>query len=79
MGDAACHLDSVCLSCGRFIEAVDTGGYCPHCDQRTDGRLRAGPVSGGAVPAGANVVGEPSSLDGDDLIGSGGDVDLQEE
>jgi hypothetical protein len=32
VGDAACHLDSVCLSCGRFVEGVDPGGRCPHCD-----------------------------------------------
>jgi hypothetical protein len=37
MGDAACHLQSVCLSCGRFVEAVGPAGRCPHCGAATDG------------------------------------------
>ena len=36
MGDPACHLSSVCLSCGRFIESVDAA-RCPHCGEPTDG------------------------------------------
>jgi hypothetical protein len=76
VGDAACHLDSVCLSCGRFIEAVGTGGCCPHCDEPTDGSTRPGTVGGDAVPVGTAAGGEPSSLDGDDLIGYHRDVDL---
>lgn len=30
MGDPACHLSSVCLSCGRFLEASGADD-CPHC------------------------------------------------
>lgn len=30
MGDPACHLASVCLSCGRFLEEVELA-ECPHC------------------------------------------------
>ncbi len=58
MGDAACHLDSVCLSCGRFVEVAEPGGRCPHCDDPTDGSLRPGPVFRRAAPAEAAAVGE---------------------
>lgn len=36
MGDPACHLSSVCLSCGRFVEDADAA-TCPHCGEPTDG------------------------------------------
>ena len=29
MGDPACHLSSVCLSCGRFVEEAEA--VCPQC------------------------------------------------
>ena len=58
MGDAACHLDSVCLSCGRFVEVAEPGGRCPHCDDPTDGSLGPGPVFRRAAPAEAAAVGE---------------------
>jgi catechol 2,3-dioxygenase-like lactoylglutathione lyase family enzyme len=35
MGDPACHLSSVCLACGRFIEEAET--VCPHCGAAVDG------------------------------------------
>jgi catechol 2,3-dioxygenase-like lactoylglutathione lyase family enzyme len=35
MGDPACHLSSVCISCGRFLE--DAGASeCPHCGEPLD-------------------------------------------
>lgn len=41
MGDPACHLSSVCLSCGRFIEEPDVA-TCPHCGEPTDGTTDQG-------------------------------------
>jgi uncharacterized glyoxalase superfamily protein PhnB len=35
MGDPACHLSSVCLACGRFIEEAEA--TCPHCGAAVDG------------------------------------------
>lgn len=35
MGDPACHLSSVCLSCGRFVEEAEA--VCPHCAAAVDG------------------------------------------
>lgn len=35
MGDPACHLSSVCISCGRFLEA-DRASACPHCGEPLD-------------------------------------------
>ncbi len=38
MGDAACHLDAVCLSCGRFRDgALSRDDVCPHCGEPVDG------------------------------------------
>src|SRR5680860_1537515 len=38
MGDAACHLGSTCLSCGRFVGAeIATQERCPHCGADPDG------------------------------------------
>ena len=38
MGDAACHLDAVCLSCGRFMDsALRRDGTCPRCGEPVDG------------------------------------------
>jgi predicted RNA-binding Zn-ribbon protein involved in translation (DUF1610 family) len=32
MGDDACWLDRVCMSCGRFLEADHVDDLtCPHC------------------------------------------------
>lgn len=36
MGDAACHLTHVCLSCGRFREEP-AGHVCEHCGAGADG------------------------------------------
>lgn len=35
MGDPACHLSSVCLSCGRFLESA-AASACPHCGEPLD-------------------------------------------
>lgn len=35
MGDPACYLSSVCLTCGRFLEPVDVS-ICPHCGQEIE-------------------------------------------
>jgi len=35
MGDPACHLSSVCISCGRFLEAAGVSA-CPHCGEALD-------------------------------------------
>ncbi|HSM46058.1 MAG TPA: VOC family protein [Acidimicrobiia bacterium] len=35
MGDPACHLSSVCLSCGRFLETAGVSA-CPHCGEYLD-------------------------------------------
>lgn len=45
MGDPACYLNSVCLSCGRFLEAVPQSA-CPHCGEPISGDepRRTGPV-----------------------------------
>ena len=50
MGDAACHLDAVCLSCGRFIDSVlRRDGVCPHCGEPTDGRAGIDHLAGTAT------------------------------
>lgn len=45
MGDPACHLSSVCLGCGRFVEGADVP-VCPHCGAATDGTGRQNGSSG---------------------------------
>ncbi len=38
MGDAACHLGSTCLNCGKFIgDEPAVQGQCPHCGAGPDG------------------------------------------
>jgi len=46
MGDPACHLSSVCISCGRFLEGAQQLA-CPHCGELLDGGPTGveGPVS----------------------------------
>lgn len=44
MGDSACHLSAVCLSCGRYIEET-AGEACPHCGAPVDGRVEAATAS----------------------------------
>ena len=36
MGDPACHLSSVCISCGKFVEGTSPPA-CPHCGELMDG------------------------------------------
>lgn len=36
MGDPACYLSSVCLTCGTFLETVDVS-VCPHCGEEIEG------------------------------------------
>lgn len=37
MGDAACHMSSICLTCGRYFdEAGEIEGPCLHCGARGD-------------------------------------------
>lgn len=31
MGDPVCWLSSTCLACGRFVDAEEADGICPHC------------------------------------------------
>lgn len=38
MGDPACHLSAVCLSCGRYIEEAEVD-ICPHCGAPADGSI----------------------------------------
>lgn len=42
MGDPACHLASVCLGCGRFLETADLD-ICPHCGNPVDGTTEGQP------------------------------------
>jgi len=42
MGDAACHLGSTCLSCGRFVgDEITKQGRCSHCGAAPDGVIDA--------------------------------------
>lgn len=37
MGDPACHMTSICLSCGCFLETPRWEDQrCPHCGQEVD-------------------------------------------
>ncbi len=57
VGDPACYLDAVCLSCGRFIEGeVPESAACPHCAEPVDGSRPLVTVRR-AVPADAEAVG----------------------
>ncbi len=58
MGDAACHLGSTCLNCGKFIgDELALQGQCPHCGAGPDGLADDDGLFGPEVsPSAANFI-----------------------